>query len=127
VVLLGLTEDRGVREKATLEAVDFITQRNYGIYFDIDREKALLKEGLEEYQGVRKQIAEAVLAGAKRAAQQKKAALVSASAAAEAERAEEEREKLMVIDENLMSNWESLTQHSDPKKYRALLRELTGE
>lgn len=127
VVLLGQAEERGEREKATLEAVDFITQRNYGIYFDIDREKALLKEGLDEYKDVRKQIAEEILANAKRAAQQKKAALASANAAAEAERAEEEQEKLMVIDENLMSNWESLTLHSDPKKYRALLRELMSE
>ncbi len=127
VVLLGQAESRGEREKATLEAVDFITQRNYGIYFDIDREKALLKEGLDEFKDVRKQIADAILAGAKRDAQQKKAALASANAAAEAERAEEERAQTLVLDDQLMSNWESLMEESDPRKYRALLRELMGE
>ncbi len=37
------------REGNTLKAVDFITQRNYGIYFDIEKEEALLCAGLKEF------------------------------------------------------------------------------
>jgi hypothetical protein len=127
VVLLGQAEDRKEREQSTLEAVDFITQRNYGIYFDIVREQELLQTGLEEYKEVRAQIAAAVVRGVKRDTQEKKAAAVTAEAKAAAEKAAEEQEKLLIVDENLMSNWESLTLHSDPAKYRALLRELMGE
>jgi len=49
VVLLESAQKRGEREIATLRAVDFITQRNYGIYFDIDREKQLIAAGLDDY------------------------------------------------------------------------------
>ena len=127
VVLLLQAEDRGEREKSTLEAVDFITQRNYGIFFDIDREAELLEAGLEEYQDVRTQLTKVRLEAAKQNAQQKKAAAATAAEKAAAEKAAEELERSQTVDENLASNWESLTQYSDPKKYRALLRELTGE
>ena len=33
----------------TLDAVDFITQRNYGVYFDFDREKEKLDAGFKAY------------------------------------------------------------------------------
>ncbi len=127
VVLLMLAEDRGEREKSTLEAVDFITQRNYGIYFDLQRESDLLHAGMEEYQDVRSQLTKARLEAAKQNAQQKKAAAATAAEKAAAEKAAEELERSQTVDENLASNWESLTQYSDPKKYRALLRELMGE
>ena len=29
--------------------VDFITQRNFGVYFDIDEEKAKISAGLDDY------------------------------------------------------------------------------
>jgi len=107
--------------------VDFITQRNYGIYFDINREAELLQAGLEEYQDVRQQLTKARLEAAKQNAREKKAAAATAAEKAAAEKAAEELERSQTVDENLASNWESLTQYSDPKKYRALLRELTGE
>ncbi len=37
------------KAKKTLEMVDFITQRNFGVYFDIDEEKAKISAGLEDY------------------------------------------------------------------------------
>jgi hypothetical protein len=40
--------DKG-KEKKTLEMVDYITQRNYGVYFDIDEEKAKISAGLDDY------------------------------------------------------------------------------
>ena len=49
VVLLETAQDRKGREVATLRAVDFISQRNYGIFFDIDREKELIEDGLDDY------------------------------------------------------------------------------
>lgn len=50
-VLLRQVDRRQEKELKTLKAVDFITQRNYGIYFDIDDETKLIEGGLEAYQG----------------------------------------------------------------------------
>jgi len=48
-VLLSQTgRDKG-KAKKTLKAVDFITQKNYGIYFDIDQEKQKILAGLDDY------------------------------------------------------------------------------
>lgn len=48
-VLLQQVRKRKDRELRTLEVVDFITQRNYGIYFDIETEEKMLLAGLEAY------------------------------------------------------------------------------
>ena len=48
-VLLQQVRKRKDRELHTLEVVDFITQRNYGIYFDIETEEKMLLAGLEAY------------------------------------------------------------------------------
>ncbi len=48
-VLLQQVRKRKDRELRTLEVVDFITQRNYGIYFDIESEEKMLLAGLEAY------------------------------------------------------------------------------
>lgn len=48
-VLLQQVRKRKGRELRTLEVVDFITQRNYGIYFDIENEEKMLLTGLEAY------------------------------------------------------------------------------
>lgn len=50
-VLLRQVDRRQGKELKTLKAVDFITQRNYGIYFDIDDETKLIEGGLKAYQG----------------------------------------------------------------------------
>jgi hypothetical protein len=50
-VLLRQVDRRQEKELKTLKAVDFITQRNYGIYFDIDDEAKLIEGGLKAYQG----------------------------------------------------------------------------
>lgn len=50
--LIGLQSQAGRdkgKEKKALEMVDFITQRNYGVYFDIGQEKAKISAGLEDY------------------------------------------------------------------------------
>jgi hypothetical protein len=49
IVLLEQARKRKTREVSTLRAVDFITQRNYGIYFDIETEKQMIMAGLKEY------------------------------------------------------------------------------
>jgi hypothetical protein len=49
IVLLDQARKRKTREESTLRAVDFITQRNYGIYFDIETEEKMIMAGLEEY------------------------------------------------------------------------------
>jgi hypothetical protein len=49
IVLLNQARKRKIREVSTLRAVDFITQRNYGIYFDIETEKQMIMAGLKEY------------------------------------------------------------------------------
>jgi hypothetical protein len=49
IVLLDQARKRKTREVSTLRAVDFITQRNYGIYFDIETEEQMITAGLKEY------------------------------------------------------------------------------
>ena len=49
IVLLDQARKRKTREESTLRAVDFITQRNYGIYFDVVEEERMLNAGLGEY------------------------------------------------------------------------------
>ena len=49
IVLLRQSAKRMKREKHTLAAVDFITQRNYGIYFDVERETKMIDAGFEEF------------------------------------------------------------------------------
>jgi hypothetical protein len=49
IVLLDQARKRKTREVSTLRAVDFITQRNYGIYFDIETEERTITAGLKEY------------------------------------------------------------------------------
>jgi len=122
VVLLGQSADRGEREKATLAAVDFISQRNFGIYFDIVREEELLAGGLAEYRSTRRACAQAALKDAKQAAARKRAETAARSAD---ENAEEQADETTL--EALASNWEEIVYRSDPVKYRALLRELFGE
>jgi len=51
IVLLDQSRKRKTREVSTLRAVDFITQRNYGIYFDIEAEEKMIGAGLKEYAG----------------------------------------------------------------------------
>ena len=53
IVLLNQAQKRKIREESTLRAVDFITQRNYGIYFDIETEERMLEAGLKEFAGFR--------------------------------------------------------------------------
>ena len=48
-ILLQEVRKRKDRELHTLEVVDFITQRNYGIYFDVEEEERMLTAGLAEY------------------------------------------------------------------------------
>jgi hypothetical protein len=50
VTLLQQADD-GKRAEADLRTVDLITQRNYGIYFDIEKEAAALEAGLEAFAG----------------------------------------------------------------------------
>ena len=49
LVYLLQQADGGKRAEADLRTVDHITQRNYGIYFDIENETAALKAGLEAF------------------------------------------------------------------------------
>jgi hypothetical protein len=53
IVLLNQAQKRKIREESTLRAVDFISQRNYGIYFDIETEERMLEAGLKEFAGFR--------------------------------------------------------------------------
>jgi len=48
-ILLQQVRKRQPRESNTLEVVDFITQRNYGIYFDVVEEGRMLQAGLEAF------------------------------------------------------------------------------
>ena len=49
-VLLQEVRKREKRERSTLEVVDFITQRNYGIYFDVVEEERMIQDGLEAFE-----------------------------------------------------------------------------
>lgn len=51
-----LMEDSAKRlkgETRTLRAIDFITQRNYGIYFDIDTERKRIYAGMDDFKRYR--------------------------------------------------------------------------
>jgi len=48
-LLLRLSATREHKETKTLEAVDFITQRNYGVYFDIEFERDAITGGLKAF------------------------------------------------------------------------------
>jgi len=48
-ILLQEVRKREKRERSTLEVVDFITQRNFGIYFDVVGEERMLDAGIEEF------------------------------------------------------------------------------
>ena len=48
-ILLQEVRRREKRERSTLEVVDFITQRNYGIYFDVVEEERMIQDGLEAF------------------------------------------------------------------------------
>ena len=49
ICVLNQAGKRKTREESTLKAVDFITQRNYGVYFDIVNEERMLAAGLQEF------------------------------------------------------------------------------
>ena len=127
IVLLSQAAARGEREQANLAAVDFITQRNYGIYFDIDRERALLGAGLNEYKTTRRHLAKEFLRSIREATAKRQAAVLAAAAQADAGQDEAADE------EALQSNWEEVSEKiadrlrkSHPAKYRALMRQLFG-
>jgi hypothetical protein len=48
-ILLQEVRKREKRERSTLEVVDFITQRNFGIYFDVVGEERMLDAGIEAF------------------------------------------------------------------------------
>ena len=115
VVLLGQADD-GKRAAEDLATVDFITQRNYGIYFDIKAEESAIVAGLKEY--ARRQEDVAVLL-AKLAKDQ--AAQVAAAEAAEHEALANGLEPEQV---DGGSNWAALSQGADHKMCGALIAEL---
>ena len=49
ICVLNQAQKRKTREESTLKAVDFITQRNYGVYFDVVNEERMLAAGLREF------------------------------------------------------------------------------
>jgi hypothetical protein len=109
VVLLGQDSEQGKRAEPDLRTVDYITQRNYGIYFDIEKEERLINAGLEEYRGQQAYLAQ------ERAREEQ--ARSSRSADIESE------------DDELGQPLEftSLLKRSDYRKYQALIRQLWGE
>ncbi len=112
VVLLGQADD-GKRGAADLQTVDFITQRNYGIYFDIEQEAAAIQAGLKEFRE-RKTAVDDLLA---KHAKQRQAQVEAA------ERAEQDGEaESGQVDGG--SNWSVLSQNADYKVCGALIAEL---
>jgi hypothetical protein len=112
VVLLGQADD-GKRGEADLQTVDFITQRNYGIYFDIEKEGAAIEAGLKEYRERKAAIDELLAKQAKGRQAQVEAA----------ERAEQEGEaESGQVDGG--SNWSVLSQNPDYKLCGTLIAEL---
>jgi hypothetical protein len=109
VVLLGQDSAQGKRAEPDLRTVDFITQRNYGIYFDIEKEERLINAGLEEYRSQQAYLAQ------ERAREEQ--ARSSPSADAESEEA----------DLGPPLEFASLLKRSDYRKYQALIRQLWGE
>ncbi len=112
VVLLGQADD-GKRGEADLQTVDFITQRNYGIYFDIEKERAAIEAGLKEYRERKAAIDELLAKQAKGRQAQIEAA----------ERTEQDGEaEAGQIDGG--SNWSVLSQNPDYKLCGTLIAEL---
>jgi hypothetical protein len=112
VVLLGQADD-GKRGEADLQTVDFVTQRNYGIYFDIEKEGAAIEAGLKEYRERKAAIDELLAKQAKGRQAQVEAA----------ERAEQEGEaESGQVDGG--SNWSVLSQNPDYKLCGTLIAEL---
>jgi len=108
VVLLGQVDD-GKRAAEDLATVDFITQRNYGIYFDIRKEQRLIEAGLKEYREWR-------LARAKEAAE-------GQVAVESADGDDDEQEGAEADGFSIPS---SLLKRSDYRMYLALIRQLGG-
>ena len=115
VVLLGQADD-GKRGEADLQTVDFITQRNYGIYFDIVKEKAAIEAGLKEF-ARRKQDVAALLTKLAKA----RGGQIAAAEAAEQEALENGLEPGQV---DGGSNWSALSEGADHKMCGALIAEL---
>lgn len=110
VVLLGQDTNQGKRAEADLRTVDFITQRNHGIYFDIEKEARLIEAGLREYKALQAAAAEA---------RSKPADEAEETAEEESAEAEDQTDAL-----GLPMAFSSLIKRSDDRKYRALLRAL---
>lgn len=111
VVLLGQDSAQGKRAEPDLRTVDFITQRNYGIYFDIEKEERLINAGLAEY---RSQQAYLV---------QERAREAQAQTSRQDDTAAEERADVVGFGEE----FGSLLKRSDYRKYQALIRQLWGQ
>ena len=110
VVLLGQDNNQGKRAEPDLRTVDFITQRNYGIYFDIEKEERLIEAGLKEYRDLQQAAAEG-----------RHEPLNDAEETSEEEPTEADGQ----TDElGLPVAFSSLIKRSDDRKYRALLRVL---
>ena len=110
VVLLGQDAEQGKRAEPDLRTVDFITQRNYGIYFDIEKEERRINAGLAEYRSQQAYLAQE--------RQREAQALASRPDEVSDEGAEEVEGDV---------EFESLLKRSDYRKYQALLRQLWGK
>jgi mannose/cellobiose epimerase-like protein (N-acyl-D-glucosamine 2-epimerase family) len=111
-VLLGQADD-GKRGAADLQTVDFITQRNYGIYFDIMKEASAIEAGLKEFRE-RKTAVDDLLA---KHAKQRQAQVEAAERAEQAGETEAGQ-----VDGG--SNWSVLSQNADYMVCGALIAEL---
>lgn len=111
VVLLGQDSAQGKRAEPDLRTVDFITQRNYGIYFDIEKEERLIAAGLAEYRSQQAYLA------------QERAREAQARTSRPADTADEEGADVVGPGEEFAS----LLKRSDYRKYQALIRQLWGQ
>jgi hypothetical protein len=109
VVLLGQDTSQGKRAEPDLATVDLITQRNYGIYFDIEKEERLINAGLKEYLDRQEAIEEA-----------------RAEAGRVAQPPEDEAEDDAEDDVGPDIRLGALLKKSDYRKYQALIRQLWG-
>ena len=109
VVLLGQDSAQGKRAEPDLRTVDFITQRNYGIYFDIEKEERLINAGLDEYRSQQAYLAQ----------ERARAEQARSSRSADVESEEDDLGPPL--------EFESLLKRSDYRKYQALIRQLWGE
>jgi hypothetical protein len=115
IVLLGQTAD-GRRAEADLRTVDYITQRNYGIYFDIEKETSAIEGGLEGYADYVKSVMKD-----RGKLDQARRARAEAAEAAELAALESGREPAQV---DGGSNWEDLSPSADHKLCAELIAEL---